>query len=328
MGQFIATHTAYVEGGRKFGEKLAGLMTVEKVHSGPMTGRRARRPRIIIKRTSSNLEVTMGVGNGHQRFFVHPKKGVNLDEVSREVNAFCCELGGYEVSTPQNGGEGAVQVVDEDPEESVTVRYEFRITLDEAEALVRAYDSWGGLPIQFPTGAREELGIDLWNSFKSHEYISAEGYGRAAVSTSDRERFDATQFVVSDRQGKFRVRWKEREEESWFPRAGGEWIEEIRSQTRQSQKPAERELEPQKPTDLRNAIETLTSKLAELTAASVTKRSDLAAQEEEYTKLGETIELAKLDIEEVEKAEVELRRQIEQIEALQARLDGILRPKS
>jgi len=58
------------------------------------------------------------------------------------------------------------------------------------------------------------------------------------------------------------------------------------------------------------------------------QKKDLVAKEEAYKKLGEEIDLAKLEIEELEKTESDLLRQIEQTEALQARLDGILRPKS
>ncbi|OGL73379.1 hypothetical protein A3D72_00735 [Candidatus Uhrbacteria bacterium RIFCSPHIGHO2_02_FULL_57_19] len=88
-------------------------------------------------------------------------------------------------------------------------------------------------------------------------------------------------------------------------------------------------MEPEKPQgDLGIAVRSFKAQLAELAAMRESQKKDLVAKEEAYKKLGEEIDLAKLEIEELEKTESDLLRQIEQTEALQARLDGILRPKS
>ncbi|OGL73378.1 hypothetical protein A3D72_00730 [Candidatus Uhrbacteria bacterium RIFCSPHIGHO2_02_FULL_57_19] len=213
MGQFIATHTAFVEGGRKIGEKIAQLSSVEKVHAGPMTGRASHRPRIVLKSNDTTLEFVLGANDGHQSFFVHPREGVSMESLRRDVIEYCGTLSGYELSIPENGHETAPQdVAPKGRQEMVTVRYQFKLTLDEAERLIQAIDLWKGLPEELPSGAREQLGINLLTSLRNHGYFESRGYGRAASTTSDIGKFTATQFVVFNRQGKFKERFEEREE--------------------------------------------------------------------------------------------------------------------
>ena len=84
MGEFVTTHTTFVEGGRMFGETLAKQPFVKKVHQGRMTGRASSQPRILIHETETTVQVVLGVGNGHQFFFVHPENGMSLEELASD----------------------------------------------------------------------------------------------------------------------------------------------------------------------------------------------------------------------------------------------------